>query len=134
MGSTVSNLAHGRFVAANKKFLEYVGWSLEELKNKTWNNLTPEDGKWQDVSIVAELMARGRYGPFSRTLIHKDGSSILVTLSGLKVLIEGVAYNWSIIESGMIIGGDVADNVPPRRMMKRGDATGPVKDDITPPT
>ena len=45
MGLALSRIHDGRFVTANKKFVEYVGWSEDELLDRSWMDLTSPDTK-----------------------------------------------------------------------------------------
>jgi PAS domain S-box-containing protein len=107
VGLVLTTLDGAMIVDVNKKFVEYVGWSEKELRSMNLRDLTPAGFESEDAKQVAELMEYGRYGPYSKEFKHKDGRLIPVTLTGLKVPIGGVNFIWSIVERGMIVGGDI---------------------------
>ncbi len=93
------NTLDGAFLEANPAFCGIVGYSLEELRSLSYWDLTPVRYAENETSHLDSLETVGRYGPYEKEYIHKDGRWIPVRLSG--VLIsggDGEGYIWSIVE------------------------------------
>jgi PAS domain S-box-containing protein len=74
---------------ANNKFSEITGYSKEELKEKTFQELTHPDDLEADMS-QAEALFRGDINSYSmeKRYIRKDGSIVWVKLNGSAVFDE----------------------------------------------
>ncbi|MEQ1620916.1 MAG: EAL domain-containing protein [Methylococcales bacterium] len=89
----------GRFIEANMALLVMLGYSLEELNQLTYSELTPEDFLVQDVLQLQELESSGRYGPYEKEYFHRDGLRIPVRLNAVLITDgDGGCYIWLIIE------------------------------------
>ncbi len=72
----------GRIVDCNAAFEQIVGYSLEELRQVTFSDLTPE--KWQAMEgqILAEqALTRGYTDLYQKEYVRKDGSIVPVELA-----------------------------------------------------
>jgi PAS domain S-box-containing protein len=80
---------NGRIMMANNKFSEITGYSKEELKEKTFQELTHPDDLEADLS-QAEALFRGDINSYSmeKRYIRKDGSIVWVKLNGSAVFDE----------------------------------------------
>ncbi len=93
------NSMDGYFTEANQAFLDIVGYTLEELNNLSYWDLTPSRYTSQEEIQLHLLNTIGKYGPYEKEYIHQDGHLIPVRMSG--VLITGIDRSisiWSIIE------------------------------------
>jgi diguanylate cyclase (GGDEF)-like protein/PAS domain S-box-containing protein len=89
----------GRFIEFNEAFRKMCGYSAEELKALDYWKLTPEKYLAAEPAHIETLISTGRYGPYEKEYIRKDGSLVAVSLTG--VLITGSddqRYIWSIVE------------------------------------
>ena len=89
----------GRFIDFNEAFRRMCGYSAEELKALDFWKLTPEKYLASEPAHMETLISTGRYGPYEKEYIRKDGSLVAVSLTG--VLITGSddqRYIWSIVE------------------------------------
>ncbi|WP_413160191.1 PAS domain S-box protein [Capilliphycus salinus ALCB114379] len=73
----------GNFLLANPKFTEIVGYSVEELLTKTYQEITHPEDLPKDLALVEPILT-GKIPRFSfeKRYICKDGSEIWVNLSG----------------------------------------------------
>jgi diguanylate cyclase (GGDEF)-like protein/PAS domain S-box-containing protein len=93
------NTMDGRFIEANKALLDMVGYSLDELKDLSYWQLTPEDYTAQETLQLQNLEKSGRYGPYEKEYLHRDGHRISVRLNGMLITgSDGGRYIWSIVE------------------------------------
>lgn len=89
----------GRYVEFNDAFLRIVGYEAEELRNLDYWVLTPDDYLEAEQSALDQMARTGRYTPFEKEYIRKDGSRIPILLSGARVTgSDGAQYIWSIVE------------------------------------
>lgn len=67
----------GRFVEGNASFLKMVGYTIEELKERTCWDITPEMWHHREKS---EIFEKGSQAPYRKEFIKKDGSLLPVEL------------------------------------------------------
>ncbi len=71
---------HGNILDANRKFLEVVGYSAEELKagRMRWVDITPPEYLLAESAKLREARRTGSCPPFEKEYIRKDGSRVPV--------------------------------------------------------
>ena len=93
------NAMDGRYIEVNDAFLNMVGYSLEELQKLSYWDLTPKQYAEQEAEQLTYLQQEGRYGPYEKEYIHKDGHLIPIRLRGVLVTgSDGGKYIWSKVE------------------------------------
>lgn len=93
------NSMDGHFIEANHALLQITGYSLDELQQLSYWNLTPHEYEAQEALQLESLRDHGRYGPYEKEYLHKDGHRIPVRLNGVGIIgNDGEKYIWSIIE------------------------------------
>ncbi len=93
------NTLDGRFIEANDAMLNMVGYTLEELKNLSYWDLTPEDYAFLEARQIQVLETNGHYGPYEKEFLHRDGRRMPVRLNGMLTNGgDGGRYIWSIVE------------------------------------
>jgi PAS domain S-box-containing protein len=73
--------AEGNVLEANSKYQDLTGYTLEELRKLTYQQLTPE--KWQRAE--AEIVAIANtvpYVAFEKEYLKKDGQTVPISLTG----------------------------------------------------
>jgi PAS domain S-box-containing protein len=88
----------GQLVDGNDAFCALTGYSLEELRAMDYWALTPVEYKPQEKALRRVLMDTGRYGPYEKHFIRKDGSRVPARFNGLLLPIEGRPFIWTIAE------------------------------------
>jgi PAS domain S-box-containing protein len=89
----------GLWIRSNDAFLDIIGYSHEEADGVlTYRELTPREYDVQEAKQLANLSAAGRYGPYEKEFIRKDGTRVPVRLSGFLVEHGGQEFIWSFIE------------------------------------
>jgi rsbT co-antagonist protein RsbR len=71
---------------------------VSETLGLTYWEITPERYADQEQVQVRNLMTIGRYGPYEKEYIHKDGHLVPVRLSGQIVERQGERFIWSSVE------------------------------------
>jgi PAS domain S-box-containing protein len=89
----------GLWLESNPAFLAMLGYSREEADGKlTYWQLTPREYDPQEAVQLESLARTGRYGPYEKEFLRKDGARVPVRLNGFIVEREGERYIWSLIE------------------------------------
>ncbi len=88
----------GTLVDINSAYAGIIGRSVEETLQLSYWDVTPpiyaEQEQWQ----LKSLGETGRYGPYEKEYICKDGSLVPVRLQGLIIDKEGQKFIWSSVE------------------------------------
>lgn len=89
----------GKIGEVNSAFARILGYSVEEIVNKLCcQDITPMDYTKTDREQVAILKRTGRFGPYEKEFIHKNGYLVLVKLSGLLITHHEKPAIWVNIE------------------------------------
>lgn len=89
----------GLWLESNPAFLEIIGYTREEADGGlTYWQLTPRRYDADEAEQLRSLQTTGRYGPYEKEFIRKDGRLIPVRLNGFLIDREGEQYIWSLIE------------------------------------
>jgi PAS domain S-box-containing protein len=98
-GIALNDFETGAFIEANNALLAIIDRDRDELRQLSYFDLTPREWSEDESIIRKELETSGRYGPYEKECLRKDGSRIPVLLSGLMVYdVNGKKLNWSIIQ------------------------------------
>lgn len=95
----LNDFADGRFIDCNPEFVRMIGYSADEILRIRYMDLTPPEYAESDNRELQNLLSTGRYGPYEKQYIHKDGHLIPILLNG--VLIEtpsGDQQIWAFIQ------------------------------------
>lgn len=95
----LNRLTDGEFLEANPEFYRMLGYTPEEFAGLSYWDITPREYESTEMQQLESLHSNGRYGPYEKHFIHREGYWIAVLLNG--VLIEspeGEKQIWSIIQ------------------------------------
>jgi len=99
IGIALNDYETGRFVDLNDALLAPTGYTREEFINLSYLDITPRDYEVQEALQLEYLEKSGRFGPYEKEYIRKDGSRYPVLLNGMVVYDpSGRKLTWSIIE------------------------------------
>nr|WP_274620464.1 EAL domain-containing protein [Colwellia maritima] len=94
------NDKEGKLVEVNQAYLDIIGYTYEEAYNLTYWDLTPKSYEEQEDFQLKSLTEKGRYGPYEKEYIHKDGHLVPVLLNGVQVIgSDNEVYTWSFIQN-----------------------------------
>lgn len=99
IGIALSDFNTGEFLQVNNALLSSTGYSREDFNALNYWQITASSADEVEQHQLRSLQKTGRYGPYERDYIRKDGSKFPVLLNG--VLIQdnsGQSFVWSIIE------------------------------------
>lgn len=88
----------GSFVDVNETFAKIIGRTLEESLKLNYWDITPLEYKEEELKLLESLRKTGKYGPYEKHYIHKDGHLVPVRLQGILIKINGEEFIWSSIE------------------------------------
>ncbi len=89
----------GRYLEFNQAFQDICGYSAEELKHLDYWKLTPKEYAPQEALQLAAMQETGRYGPYEKEYLHKDGRRVPLCLNGMLITgRDGQSYIWSLVE------------------------------------
>lgn len=68
----------GTLIRANDAFLDMVGYSREELQQRSvsWRDFTPDEHILASLRILDQVRTTGRGGPYEKEYFRKDGSRV----------------------------------------------------------
>ncbi len=99
MAISLNKFSDGQYVECNPEFCRLIGYSHQEVLQLGNDEITPPEYYPNDYEQLQCLHLTGRYGPYEKNLIHRDGHLIPVLLNG--VLIEspnGEQQIWSFVQ------------------------------------
>jgi PAS domain S-box-containing protein len=88
----------GTLVQVNPAYARIIGRSTEETLKLSYWQITPESYRPQEDELVTQMQMTGRYGPYEKEYIHRNGHLVPVRLSGLIIERDGKKYIWSSVE------------------------------------
>jgi PAS domain S-box-containing protein len=89
---------NGQLLYCNPAYAQIVGRTTDELYTLTYFEITPASYADQEQLQMQRIQATGRYGPYEKEYIHKDGHLVPVRLSGILVERHGEQFIWSSVE------------------------------------
>lgn len=88
----------GRLVDVNPAFADILGLSVEEALDRSCWEITPRKYFIEEEKVLQDIKEAGRYGPFEKEYIHRDGHLVPVRLSGRVIERGDACYIWSVVE------------------------------------
>lgn len=89
----------GHYREFNEAFRRITGYDDDELRELRYQQLTPEQYRQQDAERMEVLERTGRYDPYEKEYVRRDGSRVPIRLSSVLVTSEDGSRNvWSIVE------------------------------------
>jgi PAS domain S-box-containing protein len=88
----------GHLVFVNAALAQILGRTVEEVLSLSYWDITPSKYADQEAEQLRLIETEGRYGPYEKEYIHKDGHLVPVLLSGLMILSNGEFLIWSSVQ------------------------------------
>jgi diguanylate cyclase (GGDEF)-like protein/PAS domain S-box-containing protein len=99
VGIALNDFSTGRFLEVNDALLSPLGYSREEFLRLSYWDITPTSYAAAEKLQLESMEATGRYGPYEKEYIRKDGSRCPVLLSGMRMThASGRDVIWSIVQ------------------------------------
>lgn len=98
-GIVLSDYISGDILEVNDRLVALSGYTKDELLQLNQWEITPKDYETQELTQRGSLTRTGRYGPYEKEFIQKDGSRYPVIINGLLIQEPtGRKLVWSIVE------------------------------------
>lgn len=89
----------GRFLQVNESFAQTIGYTPDEVLDLTYWDVTPREYEEQEKQILETVQQTGRFGPFEKEYIHRDGHRVPIVLSGALLYdVDGEKQLWGIAQ------------------------------------
>lgn len=99
IGIALNDYETGTFLDGNAALLAPTGYTKDEFMALSYWDLTPQEYQPLEAEALQSLQSSGRYGPFEKEYIRKDGSRYPIRLQGiLTEEADGRRIIWSLIE------------------------------------
>ena len=102
----------GTLVEFNAAYQALTGYSAAELRTMTYWDITPRRYDQEAKDGLRRFSREGRFGPFEKEYVRKDGSAIPVLLNSVEVTRgDGRTYIWSMVQ-------DLTQHVETERLLE----------------
>jgi diguanylate cyclase (GGDEF)-like protein/PAS domain S-box-containing protein len=99
VGIALNDLSTGQFLQVNDALLVPSGYTREELLRMSYWDITPPEFATSEDSQLEAMRNTGRYGPYEKEYLRKDGTRFPVLLSGVRLVDkDGHEIIWSIVQ------------------------------------
>ncbi|WP_185232895.1 response regulator [Teredinibacter franksiae] len=99
IGIALNDFNTGTFLELNQAIVAPSGYSTEEFKLLSFRDLTPAEFEPAERQQLQRLLQTGRYGPYEKEYIRKDGSRYPVVQNGVMIQDgSGRKLIWSMVE------------------------------------
>lgn len=99
IGIALNDYETGAFVDLNQALIQPTGYTQNEFISLSYWDLTPREYEEQETLQLQCMEKNGRYGPYEKEYIRKDGSRYPVLLNGMVVHdASGRKLIWSMVE------------------------------------
>ncbi len=86
VGIAINRHIDGAFIDGNQALYRMIGYTEEEYRQLTHSDVTPSRYDADELKHRESLTKTGRYGPYEKEYIHKDGHLVPVLLNGIKFI------------------------------------------------
>jgi len=80
----------GELVDVNKAYADLIGLTIKQALKLSYWDITPEKYKAKELELLEALEKTGKYGPFEKEYIHKNGSLVRNTFGLLSKILQPV--------------------------------------------
>jgi PAS domain S-box-containing protein len=99
IGIALNDSTSGRFLDGNDALISPTGYTRQQFRDLTYWDLTPREYEALEAQQLEQLRASGRYGPYEKEYIRRDGSRYPVRLNGMLIRdSSGRELIWSMVE------------------------------------
>ncbi len=86
VGIAINRHADGKFIDGNESLYKMIGYTEKEYRKLNHHDVTPAKYDQDEITHRNALTQIGKYGPYEKEYIHKDGHLVPVLLNGIKFM------------------------------------------------
>lgn len=90
---------NGELVDVNQAYADIIGRGISETLSLTYWDITPKEFEAEEAVQIESLSQTGKYGPYQKKYIHKDGHLVPVRLNGQIIKLKNEEFIWSSVEN-----------------------------------
>lgn len=99
VGIAINRHTDGKFIDGNQALYNMIGYTEAEYRQLSHHDVTPARYDAEEIRHRQSLTDTGRYGPYEKVYLHKDGHAIPVLLNGIRFTDEsGEELVYSVIQ------------------------------------
>ena len=99
IGMALIDHESGNFLEVNQYLLDSTGYTKQEFLNLSFWDLTPKKYEQQELQQIENLNKNGKFGPYEKEYIRKDGSLFYIKINGFSLIDENNnKVVWGLIE------------------------------------
>ncbi len=98
VGLALNRMSDGKFIEGNPALYNIIGYAAEEYATLSYWDLTPNEYEQQEFAQLHALRDTGRYGPYEKEYLHKDGHRVNVQLHGVRLDLPNEQVIFSVIQ------------------------------------
>ncbi len=107
----------GKFIQFNDRLCEIVGYEREELKNKTWLDLTHPDDREENIQAIAKVLSGAtRRLSLEKRYIRKSGEIVYVSIS-----LIGIKNAQGVVDHTIAVAEDITARKAAERALKESE-------------
>lgn len=89
----------GKFLEVNHSFARIIGRTPDEVLKLSYWDVTPREYEAAELAILKTLERTGRFGPFEKDYLHRDGHRVPIRINGMLLnSSNGTKEIWGIVE------------------------------------
>lgn len=99
VGIAINRHRDGMFIEGNQALFKMIGYTEAEYRKLSHWDVTPASFDEQELVHRESLSVNGKYGPYEKIYLHKDGHEVPVLLNGIKFMgANGEEQVYSVIQ------------------------------------
>lgn len=88
----------GDLLQVNESFARMIGYTPEEATRLNYWDITPRKYESQELLILDIVKREGRFGPFEKEYVHRDGHLVPIVINGMLIHSAAGTELWGIAE------------------------------------
>jgi PAS domain S-box-containing protein len=112
----------GTLIDINPAYAQILGHTVSETLNLDYQQFTPQKYSVADQAFLNNVIQTGRYGPYEKDYIHKDGHLVPVRISGQLIEKDGEQLIWSSVEDISDLKKAQQERLESEKILKQNEA------------
>jgi PAS domain S-box-containing protein len=112
----------GTLIDINPAYAAILGRTVSETLNFTYQQFTPQKYTFADQDFLNKVISNGRYSPYEKEYIHKDGHLVPVRISGQLIEQDGEQLIWASVEDISDLKQAQQERLESEKILKQNEA------------